>query len=415
MARFDLMDSLSTGLLSGLSREPRLYLAHIAARLPSAGEKGVAFLALSGRLGDLEAGFAHALSSQVTGSFNSDLERHYDATLLEPLFAPSPPDDSARDGKLSAPETEGELSRRLFKRPENSADPETFVTEPDGAEKLYEYYFASTKDQDPANIQPGIVNDSIQQAIELSTEPAPSVFSGPGKSPEKEPDNDTQRKRKAYEAFAAAMAPVLRQLDNDREVARQAAFDKIHQLRTEYLQRIEAATSSRDPTASDKLIDLLLVRSRDRIEEMAGRSRDDIARTADLFDQRKVVASILSRRLKQIDRDFGEPYRKAFRSLIAKHQDWADVRNALDKDGEVRFIDLSPNLRRGELRRELIAASVRCAIDKFGVKFVRHSAGEASGPPPYFMNWIRREEIEAARIDKKSRNEVVDQSLKVTT
>lgn len=290
------------------------------------------------------------------------------------------------------------------------------MTESDGAEQLYEYYFASTKDQDPANIQPGIVNDSIQRAIELSTAPAPSIFTGLGISPEKEPDNDAQRKRKAYEAFAVAMAPALRQLDNDREVARQGALDKIHQLRNEYLQRIEsAATPSRDPTASDSLIDLLLMRSRERIEDMAGRSHFDIRRIADQFDQKKVVASILSRRLQQIDRDFGEPYRKAFRSLIAKYQDWGDVRNALDKGDEVRFIDLSPNLRRGELRRELIAASVRCAIDKSGVKFVRHSAGEASGPPPYFMNWIRREEIEAARIDKESRNEAVDQSLKVTT
>lgn len=413
MARFDLMDSLSTGLLSGLSREPRLYLAHIAARLPSAREKGRAFLTLSGRLSDLEAGFAHTLSSQVTGRFHSDLERHYDATLLEPLFAPSPPTDAASDETLSPPDSEGELSRRLFKRPENSEDPETFTTGSDGAEKLYEYYFASTKDGDPANIRPGIVNDSIQRAIELSAKPPPSDSSGLGKSPEKEPDNDTQRRQKAYEAFAVAMAPALRRLDNDREVARQGALDKIHQLRTECLQRIE--TASRDSTTSDKLSDLLVARSRDRVEKMAGRGLEDITRTADLFDKKKVVGWILSHRLQQIDRDFGEPYREAFRSLIAKHQDWAGVRNVLDKDGEVRFIDLSPNLRRGELRRELIAASVRCTIDKSGVKFVRHSAGEASGPPPYFMNWIRREETEAARIDKENRAEAVDQSLKVTT
>jgi len=411
MARFDLMDSLSTGLFSGLSREPRLYLAHIAARLPSAGERGHAFLALSGRLSDLEADFAHSLSSQVTGRFHSDLERHYDATLLKPLFAPSPPGDAARDGTLSPPDSEGQLSRRLFKRPESSGGPEASVTETDGAEELYQYYFASTKDQDPENIRPRIVNDSIQRTMELSAASAPSVL---GISVEKEPDNDAQRKRKAYEAFAVAMTPVLRRLDNDREAARQGALDRIRQLSNECLQRIEAAPSSRDLTASDNLSELLVGRSRERIAEMTERSLDEIRRTADLFDHKKVVASILSRRLQQIDKDFGEPYRKAFRSLIAKHQDWADVRNALDKDGEVRFIDLSPNLRRGELRRELIAASVRCAIDNFGLKFVRHSAGEASGPPPYFMNWIRREEIETARIDKENRAKAVDQSLKVT-
>jgi len=243
MARFDLMDSLSTGLFSGLSREPRLYLAHIAARLPSAGERGHAFLALSGRLSDLEADFAHSLSSQVTGRFHSDLERHYDATLLKPLFAPSPPGDAARDGTLSPPDSEGQLSRRLFKRPESSGGPEASVTETDGAEELYQYYFASTKDQDPENIRPRIVNDSIQRTMELSAASAPSVL---GISVEKEPDNDAQRKRKAYEAFAVAMTPVLRRLDNDREAARQGALDRIRQLSNECLQRIEAAPSSRD-------------------------------------------------------------------------------------------------------------------------------------------------------------------------
>lgn len=393
MDRFDLWGSLSTGLLSGLSRETRLSWAHVAARLPGIGEKGRAFLDLSDRLAKIEADLTQPLSSAVKGGTYKDIERLYADGMSKLLHEPLPPGEII-DGRMPK-------DKAFFGRPK-SASAEVG--------RLYDYFFASLVDRGSTDTIPKLVDDVMREALKSVDPPSSTGTTSKGSS-EPAPRNDAERRQVAIEKFATKLAPELQRLAVERDVVRQNANAVIEQLRRDRIAEVETLPSSPEFEASDVLGKLLADRTQERITRAATGALGEIEQSANNPDARQLVSSILSAKLRWIDDTFGQQFRADLAHLKSKYQSWADVRRALT-EGSIRVIDLSENLRRGELRREIVAGSVQCVIDKYGVKRVRYSPPQASGPPPDFMNWIGKGRAPGA--DQADRTETADESRKVT-
>lgn len=396
MDRFDLWGSLSTGLLSGLSRETRLSWAHVAARLPGVGAKGRAFLSLSDKLAKIETDLTQSLRSAIRGGTDKDIERLYSDELSKMLYEPLPPINVV-DGRMPK-------DGAFFGRPPSASEE---------VGRLYDYYFASLVDRGSEETIPKLVDDIVREAFRLAAgvDPSPPTGVIPEDSSERVPRTDAERRQVAIGKFARELAPELQRLATERDAIRQNANTMIQQLRDDSVAEVEALPSSPEFEASDVLGKLLADRLQERIAHVATEARGEIEQSANYPDSRQLVSSILSAKLRWIDDTFGKQFRSDLADLKSKYQSWADVRAALTK-GSIRFIDLSENLRRGELRREIVAGSVQCVIDKCGVKRVRYSPPQASGPPPDFMNWIGNGKTPGANQPK--RIETADESGKVT-
>jgi hypothetical protein len=389
MDRFDLWGSLSTGLLSGLSRETRLSWAHVAARLPGIGEKGRAFLGLSDRLAKIETDLTQPLSSAVKGGTYKDIERLYADGMSKLLHEPLPPGEII-DGRMPK-------DKAFFGRPESASEE---------VGRLYDYFFTSLVDRGSTDTIPKLVDDVMRVAFKLLADGATSED-----STEQTPKNDAERRQVAIEKFAKKLAPELHGLALERDIVRRNANATIEQLRHDRIAEVEALPSSPEFKASDVLGKLLADRTQERIMRAAADALGEVEQSANNPDARQLVSLILSAKLRWIDDKFGQQFRADLAHLKSKYQSWADVRRALT-ESSIRFIDLSENLRRGELRREIVAGSVQCVIDKCGVKRVRYSPPQASGPPPDFMNWIGNGRAPGA--DQADRTETADKSRKVT-
>lgn len=395
MDRFDLWGSLSTGLLSGISRETRLSWAHVAAKLPGIGEKGRAFLDLSDRLANIEADSTQSLSSAVKGGSYKDIERLYADSMSKLLHEPLPPGEII-DGRMPT-------DKAFFGMPASASEE---------VGRLYDYFFASLVDRGSTDTIPKLVDDVMREVFKPpADDSSQSTGATSEDSLEQTPRNDAERRQVAIERFAKKLAPELQRLAIERDVVRQDANAEIEQLRQDRVAEVEALPSSPDFEASDVLGKLLAERTQERIMRAATDALGEIEQSANYPDARQLFSSILSAKLRWIDGTFGKQFRADLAHLKSKYQSWADVRRALTK-GSIRFIDLSENLRRGELRREIVAGSVQCVIDKCGVKRVRYSPPQASGPPPDFMNWIGNGKTPGA--DQPERIETGDEIRKVT-
>lgn len=137
------------------------------------------------------------------------------------------------------------------------------------------------------------------------------------------------------------------------------------------------------------LLDLAVRRSRDTMRADTERAKNEARKIHATFSPPEIARANIRGRLQAIDQNFGTPLRHAAGELDPPYSDWSKIRSALEGGGAVPLSEISNDIKRNELRRELIAGSVQCLIEPNGKKSIVASKAESSGPPPYFKHWIK--------------------------
>ena len=379
MARLSILKALSTGLLSGLPDSLRLGLGVITARLISEDQVTEGFRGLQSHVAHTEQELSQALGDAT--NFVGLLKRDFTANISTLLFEPKPPPTEA--GQPSEQEkSEKKGSWRLFSP---AVDPPT--PQPDSIEAFYDYFYSAYVRGSQSHISEEDLEKVVKRVIDQASEPAPPA---PPPSYNSEmaqplPDSEFGRRRSTFEHFAAVLRPIIDQFKKDRDAGQASALNVIEHLLLQHIDKIRSALA---PPPRLDLPSVVVARAIDRMTASAVEAQARVELTSQNLTPEEIVSAILLDRLKVIDRVYGDPYRAALKKQERELKNWKEVRSRLTGDQRVDLVKLTEDLRRNQLRRELIAGSVQCIVGSSGEQLLRASTAEASGPPPYFMEWI---------------------------
>jgi len=380
LASFNAFEALSTGRLAGLPDRLRIQFGDLAAWLSGEAPSASDFLKLKRRASAIEREFTQALSAAEQSNVADLHGQDFEEEIAFLLFEPKPPPFGV-EGEVVEPVTGTGGSLRLFAPTSDTAATKST----DSVEMFYDYFYSAYVRGSQSRISPELLKEVLDRAVGQACDPNnPSQDETASPLPE----GEISRRKVAFDKLAAELRELDRRFVQSREEKKQAALADVERSLELYAGKIRSLQS--DPVTQSSLPNLIVQQSIGRMRASAGPTKVRLGNSFDNLRSSEIISRCLEKRLRAIDEVYGDRHRAALKRQEREYTNWGKVRDGLVPAGQARveLVQLTEDLRRNQLRRELIAGSVQCVIGKAGGKLLRASTAEASGPPPYFMTWI---------------------------